>query len=57
MAEELAEMIDESPNPLLRGNYMVNESNLSFLFHKINQQHIRDAISKIKNMTMFLVTF
>lgn len=39
--------IDKSPNPLLRG-YMVNETNLSFHFHKINDHNIRDAICKIK---------
>ena len=46
MGEELAEMIDESFYPILRGNYTVNESNLSFLYHEINQQHIGDPIDK-----------
>ena len=41
------------PNPLLRGDYTVNSSNLSFHFYKINDLHVRDAISKIKKSKEF----
>ena len=48
VSEELVEKIYDSPNPLLRGDCTVNESISSFRFHEIKDQHIRDAMAKIK---------
>ena len=53
VGDELADKIEESPNSLLRGDYIENARNLSFHFYKINDLHVRDAISKIKTSKVF----
>ena len=53
VGEELAEKIDDSPIPFLRGDCTVNESISSFHFHEIKDQHVRDAMSKIKTSKGF----
>ena len=49
IGNELANKIDRSPNPLFVGDYRINEGNKTMKFTKINEQHIRDAIGKIKH--------
>ena len=53
IGNELAIKIDRSPNPLLVGDYRINEGNKTMKFTKINEQHIRDAIGKIKTSKGF----
>ena len=53
IGKELADKIDPSPNPLLVGNYRINEGNKTMKFTKINEQNIRDAIGKIKTSKGF----
>ena len=53
VSEELAEKIDDSANPLLRGDCTANESISSFCFHEIKDQHIRDVMFKIKTSKGF----
>ena len=53
IGKELADKIDSSPNPLLVGNYRINEGNKTMKFTKINEQNIRDAIGKIKTSKGF----
>ena len=53
IGKELADKIDPSPNPLLVGNYMINEGNKTMKFTKINEQTITDAIGKIKTSKGF----
>ena len=53
IGNELADEIDRSPNPLLVGDYRINEGNKTMKFTKINEQHIRDAIGKIKTSKGF----
>ena len=53
IGNELANKIDRSPNPLLVGDYRINEGNKTMKFTKINEQHIRDAIGKIKTSKGF----
>ena len=62
IGEELAGKIDDSPNPPLRGDCPVNESNSSFRFHEVKDHHIGDVSSKVQprkalELTTFLVTF
>ena len=45
IGEELPEKFDKSPNPLLRGDCIVNDNNLRFRFHGIVDRHVKDAIS------------
>ena len=44
----LASKIDDSPNPILTGEYNLNPDNRRFNFRPIVVQDIRDAMSKIK---------
>ena len=46
--DELANKVNETPNPLLKGDYTVNVSNLSFHFYEINDLHVRDVTNNIK---------
>ena len=48
IGQELADEIDQSPKPLLVGDYLINEGNKTMKFTKISEQHIRDAIDKTK---------
>ena len=53
IGQELADEIDQSPNPRLVGDYMINEGNKAMKFTKISEQHIRDAIDKTKTSKGF----
>ena len=53
LGEELANKIDETPNSLLKGDYTVNVSNLSFQFYEINDLHVRVVINNIKASKVF----
>ena len=53
IGQELADEIDQSPNPLLVGDYMINEGNKTMKFTTISEQHIRDAIDKTKTSKGF----
>ena len=53
IGKELADEIDQSPNPLLVGDYLINEGNKIMKFTKISEQHIRDAIDKTKTSKGF----
>ena len=53
IGQELADEIDQSPNPVLVGDYMINEGNKTMKFTKISEQHIRDAIDKTKTSKGF----
>ena len=53
VGKELANKIDETPNSLLKGDYTVNISNLSFKFYEINDLHVRDVINNIKASIVF----
>ena len=54
IGQELADEIDQSPNPLLVGDYLINEGNKTTKFTKISkQQHIGDAIDKTKTSKGF----
>ena len=48
VGEELANKIEDCVNPLLNGMYAVNNCNTRFHFENIEDQHIRDAMTKIK---------
>ena len=50
---ELADDIDQLPNPLLLGDYLINESNNRMKFTEINEQHIMDIIVKLKTSKGF----
>ena len=53
VGEELADKIDEAPNPLLRSNYTVNVGNLSFHFYEINYLNVKDVINNVKASKRF----
>ena len=53
IGQVLANEIDQSPNPLLVGDYMLNEGNKIMKFAKISEQHIRDAIDETKTSKGF----
>ena len=53
VGEELAEKINGSPNPLQRVECTVNESISGFCLHEIIDQHIMDAMSKVKTSKGF----
>ena len=44
IGQELADEIDQSPNPLLVGDHMISKCIIIMKFTKISEQHIRDAI-------------
>ena len=48
IATELANEIDHSSNPLLSGEYHINDKSEKFNFRPINVQDIRDALAKAK---------
>ena len=48
IATELANEIDHSSNPLLSGEYHINDKSEKFTFRPINVQDIRDALAKAK---------
>ena len=48
VGKALAEEIEDTPNPLLSGEYQLNQGNLMFEFKPIGLQDIREAIGKIK---------
>ena len=53
IGQELADEIDQSPNPLLVGDYLINEGNKTMKFTKISEQNIREAIDKTKTSKGF----
>ena len=53
IGQELADEIDQSPSPLLVGDYMINKGNKTLKFTKIFKQHIRDVIDKAKTSKGF----
>ncbi len=50
VGKELAEKIDTVPNPLLSGDYQVNNNDAEF---HIEVQQIRDAFAKVKTAKSF----
>ena len=50
---KLTDEIDQSPNPLLVGDYLINEGNKTMIFTKISEQHTKDAIDKAKTSKAF----
>ena len=53
VGEELADKIDDCANPLLNGMYAMNNCSTKFHFEYIQDQHIRDAMAKIKTSKGF----
>ena len=53
IGQELANEIDQPPNPFLAGVYLINEGNKTMKFKMIPEQHIRDAIDKAKTSKGF----
>ena len=53
ISQESADEIDQSPSPLLVGDYLINEGNKTMKFTKISDQHIWDAIDKTKTSKGF----
>ena len=53
IGQELADEIDQSPNSLLVGDYLINEGNKTMKFTKISEQNIREAIDKTKTSKGF----
>ena len=53
VGEELADKIDETPSPLLKSDYTVNVSNLSFHFYETNCLHLRAVFNNIKALEGF----
>ena len=53
ICQELADEIDQSPNPLLVGDYLINEGNKTMKCTKISEQHTRDASDKTKTSKGF----
>ena len=50
---ELANKIDYSSNPLLSGEYHINDKSEKFNFRPVNVQNIRDALAKAKTSKSF----
>ena len=50
---ELAIKIDYSSNPLLSGEYHINDKSDKFNFRPVNVQNIRDALAKAKTSKSF----
>ena len=53
VGEELADKIDDCANPLLNGMYAMNNCSTKFHVEYIQDQHIRDAMAKIKTSKGF----
>ena len=53
VGRDLAEKIDECPNPLLSGEYDINPLKSTFVFSSIQAQHVSEAICKIKSSKSF----
>ena len=53
IGKDLAKNIKEKPNPLLSGEYQINEEGKTFRFGAISEQNIGDAIGKIKTAKSF----
>ena len=51
--KDLAEKIDQVPNPLLSGDYEINKNRAEFHFQTIKVQQIRDAFAKVKTAKSF----
>ena len=51
--KDLADKIDPGPNPLLSGDYKVNQNKARFHFRTIKAQEIRDAFATIKTAKSF----
>ena len=49
----LASKIDHSSNPLLSGDYHVNDKSKKFHYRPVNVQDIRDALAKAKASKSF----
>ena len=48
IGNELASKIDHSPNPLLSGDYHINDKSGKFKLKPVNVEDIRDALAKAK---------
>ena len=54
VCEELANKIEDCANSLLTGMYAMNNCSTKFHFYNIQDQHIRDAMAKIKTSKGFV---
>ena len=53
VGKDLADKIDSAPNPLLSGDYEVNQNKARFHFRTIGVQEIRDAFATVKTAKSF----
>ena len=53
VGKDLADKIDPAPNPLLTGDYEINNYKTIFRFRTIDVQEIRDAIATVKTAKSF----
>ena len=53
VGKDLAEKIDQVPNPLLSGDYEINKKRAEFHFETIKVQEIRDAFANVKTAKSF----
>ena len=53
IGRELADEVDQSLNPLLLYDYLINKFNKKVNFTEVNEQHIRDAFIKMKYLRAF----
>ena len=53
VGDELANKIEDCANPMLTGIYAINKCSTKFHFNIIQDQHIRDAMAKIKTSKGF----
>ena len=53
VGKDLAEKIDQVPNPLLAGDYEISKNRAEFHFKTIDVQQIRDAFAKVKTAKSF----
>ena len=53
IGQDLADKIDQVPNPLLSGDYEVNKNQAKFSFKTIGVQKIRAAFAKVKTAKSF----
>ena len=53
VGEELANKIEDCAKPLLTGMYTMNKCSTKFHFNNIQDQHIRDAMAKVKTSKGF----
>ena len=53
VGKDLASEIDDTPNPLLSGDYTINFQEKRFEFRAIQDQELRDSVGKLKNSKSF----